>query len=76
MICVQTLKLRCRTVQRQAPTNLCRVEMDPVDFQMIFTHLEKASSGDPSIYELYTKKSFTKKSDECMHGNKNDLYKL
>jgi hypothetical protein len=44
---VQTLKLLCRT------GHLCRVEMDPVDFQMITTHLEKASSGDPSIFELY-----------------------
>jgi hypothetical protein len=50
--------------------------MDPADFQMIFTHLEKASSGDPSIYELYTNRFFTKKADECMNGNKDDLYKL
>jgi hypothetical protein len=76
MIRVQTLKLLFRTVQSQDPTNLCRVEMDPVDFQMIFTHLEKASSGDPSIYELYIKNSLMKKADECMHGNKDDLCKL
>jgi hypothetical protein len=39
----------------------CRVEMDPVDFQIIFTHLEKASSGNPSIYELYIKSISRKK---------------
>jgi hypothetical protein len=76
MIRVQKPRLLCRRGQRQAPTNLCKVEMDPVDFQMIFTHLEKASSSDPSIYELYAKKYFTKKADACISGNKDDLYKL